>query len=56
MLLGLQLANQHLSPSFIHSLIMMISGAVVYFVMLLLLRDQFLMQLLHTVKERREHS
>lgn len=49
MLLVLFLENHYLSASVLHSCIMIFSGAIVYFVMLLVLRDRFFSGYLETL-------
>ncbi len=53
MFIALKFAGQHLSPSMLHSAIMVAGGMVVYFAMLLILKDQFLGMVLDRVLKRK---
>ncbi len=54
MFVALKLAGQHLSPSMIHTAIMVAGGMIVYFGMLLILKDQFLGMVLNRVLKRKQ--
>lgn len=56
MLLVLFLENHYLSASVLHSCIMIFSGAIVYFVALLLLKDQFFFSYVRQVMLKMHHK
>lgn len=47
--------GRHLAPSFLHSLIMIISGGSIYFVLLLIMKDEFLVKRIKSMLRKLEH-
>lgn len=51
MFVGLRFLSNYLSPSILHSLILMCIGSIIYFLLLIIMRDAFFLQQIASIKQ-----